>query len=222
MTLTHFFSVKKFVFLLTASGILSFSASVYPQNTWEQTRKESGVKVFERETDSRLNDLKTVFKLNSGVMPAISFLLDEDAFKSMVSNIEEARMIKKVSDTLRYYYLRVSVENIINRDAVVKVLFQQDSRSGLVTCIMKLDNSIGYEMENQSIMPFTAHWYLRPTRWGKVNVKMIYKGQIDEYNELVYNMVEEIMKSQLFKVSKRMKSKVSSNKYKHTQINIFH
>jgi len=221
MTLTHFFSVKKFVFLLATTGILNFADSVYAQSTWEQTREESGIKVYERETDSRLNDLKTVFKLNSGVTPAISFLLDENAFKSMVSNIEEARMIKKVSDTLRYYYLRVSVENIINRDAVVKVSFQQDSRSGLVTCIMKLDNSIGYEMENQSIMPFTARWYFRPTRWGKVNVKLIYKGQIDEYNEIVYNLVEKIMKSQLFNVSEHMKSMVEESTYQNANINIF-
>ena len=127
---TNHVSVRKCIFLLVTIGLLSFLGSAYAQSTWERTRKESGVKVYERESDNRLNDLKTVFKLNSDVMSAISFLLDEDAFKSMVNNIEEARMIEKVSDTLRYYYLRVSVENIINRDAVVKVSFQQDSPIG--------------------------------------------------------------------------------------------
>ncbi len=216
------FSVPFFqVSMLIITNIFVFVYAANAQRSWDQTRSEDGVKVYERESSHRLNDIKTVFNIDGEINSAIAFLLDEDAFKKMVGNIKEARLVEQVSNSVLYYYLSISVENIINRDAVVKVSFARDSRSGTVTCTMKLDNSINYKTENKSVMPFTAHWYLKPKRSGKVKVTLVYSGEIDEYNDFVYTLVEELMQSQLHKVSKRMKSEVNSFKYQNAKPNVF-
>lgn len=213
---THFIT-----FLLIIINLIVFSHNAMAQHSWNKTRSEAGVNVYERESAHRLNDIKTVFKLNADMNSAISFLLDAEAFKKMVSNIKKARLIEKVSETERYYYLNITVDNIINRDAVVKVAFSQNSRSGIVTCTMELNNSINYDIEHESIMPFKAHWYLKPKRNGQVKVTLIYSGEIDEYNDLVYTLVEELMKSQLFQVSKSMKTEVNTLKYENAEPNLF-
>jgi hypothetical protein len=210
----RFIDVFLIVVFLIANNYLSVA-----QKQWEETRYEDGIKVYERESGNRLNDIKLQFNVASGMDGVISFLLNKEGYHDLIDNIKKVKFIKELNDSTRFYFINIGVEPFINRDAVVKVVFAREGEK-VVTNKMILDNSINYDIEHTSVLPFKILWKFTLVDHS-VEVELVYSAQIDDYNDFVYAIVEELLKDQLFGMAKKMQRNIVKPIYQEPANNIW-
>ncbi len=209
--------------LFTTSMLLCFvlaGLNIHAQELWSLTHSEEGIRIFEQSGDKYLKDVKLVYEIEADIPNVVGFLLDKQGFRDMIGNIQKIKMVKKINDSVRFYYLNIGVDPFINRDAIVKVTLSRESCNE-VLCEMKLDNSIGYDLEHTEVKPFVARWSLQSLGNQRLQVNMRYSGQVDDYPDWVIDILESLFREQLINIANQMQSNIKKERYQYEELSIW-
>ncbi len=199
---------------------LTLSLNTYGQEFWELAYSEDGIRLFEQPGDKNMQDIKLVYEVEADLPDLVGFLIDEQGFRDLIGNIQKVKLVEKKNDSVRFYYINVGLDPVINRDAIVKVTFSRKPYRE-VQCKMELDNSIGYKLEHTSVKPFTAQWSLQSLGDQRLLVNLLYSGQIDDYSDWIHKIIEIVFRKQLVNIANGMRTNITKERYQHEELTIW-
>lgn len=91
--------------LIAFFSMLSFAlAAQSPAQPWTFKHEKSGIKVFYKDEDTGIYDLKLVFSVHASMHALATLLTDVESYTKWVYKTNESWRVRTVSDTEMYYY----------------------------------------------------------------------------------------------------------------------
>ena len=148
---------------------------------WVKKKEAAGIAVFERTVPrGPFKELKAQMTLPPTPLRRLATqLLDVEGYKDWVDRTHEAHVIKKVNDTLQYYYAIIDLPALKDRDLVAQLKIHQDRSTGVVTTVaVGAPGKYPPNRRFERIPDFTNTWTFTPLRGG--NVRVEYRGVVPD------------------------------------------
>jgi START domain len=114
--------------MLTAQRVTAQSGS-----DWTLKSEKDGLKVYYRAT-SNVHELKLTMAVQASLSGIIQLLYEVPGYKRWIYKVSETRLLKRVSDTEVYYYVRLDFPwPMADRDAVMHTKLTQDPVTRAIT-----------------------------------------------------------------------------------------
>jgi hypothetical protein len=170
-------------------------------------KEAAGIAVFERTVPrGPFKELKAQMTLPPTPLRRLATqLLDVEGYKDWVDRTHEAHVIKKVNDTLQYYYAIIDLPALKDRDLVAQFKIHQDRTTGVITTTAV--GAPGKHPPNrrfERIPDFTNTWTFIPLRGG--NVRVEYRGVVPD--DWTYALAKSFVWSGLHRTLSNLREQV--------------
>ncbi|MDH3326959.1 MAG: START domain-containing protein [Gammaproteobacteria bacterium] len=215
--------MHKCYLILILSLLIAYSASA-DSSPWELEieDKDVDIAIYYRKHNSGNIEFRGIAKVRASLNSLVSLLSDVDSMPDWVYNIEQAKVLKKVSDVEAYtYVVNTTHFPFSKRDSIVHTIISQDSSTLSVT--INGQSVPDYIPESPDYVRLTlvkSFWQFKPLENGMVEV--IFQGMgepggsivADISHSKVFHWISKKLLWELPMISlKNMKQEIRKSKY---------
>ena len=209
------FRFSKIIILFT----LLFSSTLKAENTWQLTKQEEGIKVYERgNPNSPLKVFRGVMILPATKLSSLVAVLDDvNAMPKLLHDCQSARIISEVKNKSSTLYLVTKMPwPVKNRDSVVYSVITQDKKTKKVLIkVQSKPKAVPLKRGMVRVQTMSGYWEFMPV--GEKNsgkIKVTYELSIDPGGNLPKWLVNALAVDFPFNTLKNLRQLVQQPAYK--------
>jgi len=181
---------------------------------WNLQRDREGIQIFTRSVDdSKFKQVKAVMQIQSTLAELVALLRDTSACPEWVEVCKKAEELEVLSETDLYVYtLNTLPWPVSDRDAVARILWQQDATTFTVTMTANLIS--GKLPTNKGIVRLTqgtTQWIFTPTNADQILVTSTM--HIDPAGAIPTWLANRLLVDSPFDTLKAMRKIINSHRY---------
>ncbi len=193
------------------------SLDAQTSSDWALKNNKDGVKVYFRKT-ADVHEIKLVTSLHTSLSGLVQLLSEVEHYPVWGYKVIEAKLLKKVSNTERYYYSKLDFPWPLNdRDIIMHTYLEQDSVSKRI--IARSVAAPDYLPENKDVVRIrNAHtqWTLMPGTGGWPYIEYhIYSDPAGNLPDWLVNMAIDVGPRETIKA---MRGLLQQDKYKKAKL----
>src|SRR6056297_1016568 len=132
-------------FALIIILILTTYSSLFTQNKITKIKEHNNINVYSF-TKNDGKAFKVEFHIENDIETVERLLLSPAFYKKTINNVIALKEIKKINDTIRYYWIVIGVKNIFKRSGILKVILEHSKKQGEIFIHMEIINE---EIQNK-------------------------------------------------------------------------
>ncbi|BCS99028.1 cyclase [Desulfoluna limicola] len=203
-----FFVLGLFV---SATGLMAAETG---GETWTKVRDRNGIVVYNRSIpDIAFKEFKAEVTLKATLSTVVAVINDIDAGVDWVENVDEMRLLERVSELEHYTYTYSKAPwPVSDRDAVVHNQTHQDPRSLVVTIDQQsVPDKIPHKKGIVRVPSIEAEWGLIPM--GPEETRIVYRVLSDPGGRIPSWLVNTVSVSQPYNTMRGLREMAGEKKY---------
>ncbi len=189
-------------------------------NQWQQERDRNGISVHTKSVEgSPYRAVKAVMRVNASLSELVALVQDSTACKDWAAHCKSSEIVAQQSPTeMLVYTLNDLPWPVANRDAVTRVVWQQDPETLTVTMSAKIvaEESVPKKKGAVRLQQGVTSWEFAPAGEGQVQV--ISKAHIDPEGATPAWLTNQLLVGAPFDTMAAMRKLVESGAYAQAKV----
>lgn len=192
MLLKHVF-ISLFVFII-------FSVKSQDLDNWKLVSNNERIIIYQKDTIQKVKEFLVELTTQTDSNVIKNTITDVSNYTSWINSVKEIKTIKDVGDSLKYFHIRVGLENIFEREGIIKYSYKIINNEKIFE--IELD-TINYQssIQKKKTKYFKAKWIVKSHFSKTTEVKLLFISNIDEYYDFIYSLFDKVLLYSLQSVS---------------------
>jgi len=201
-------------FALIIILILTTYSSLFTQNKVTKIKEHNNIDVYSF-TKNDGKAFKVEFHIENDIETVERLLLSPAFYKKTINNVIALKEIKKINDTIRYYWIVIGVKNIFKRSGILKVILEHSKKQGEIFIHMEIINE---EIQNKQYKPLGNNkikWILTSKDDERTAAELVFTRRAKNFSNFILKTLDFILVNKLIVIAKNVREEMAQNGVAH-------